>query len=383
MRNLVILGASGSIGKQTIDVCLKHTDEFKVIGLAVGKNIAYLKTLLAQFKDVKYACTQEEHSELIDEYPDIIFYHGDEGLNQMAQIKDYDLLVNALVGFTGFIPTLKAIEAKKDIALANKETLVAGGDLVKKAIKANNVNLYPIDSEHSAIFQCIHGNRKEDIKRLIVTGSGGSFRDLPVEDLEDVTVEAALKHPCWSMGAKITIDSATMMNKGFEVMEAHYLFDVDYDHIDVILHRESIVHSMVEFKDGSVLAQMGVPDMRVPIQYALMYPRHVECPNYHQLDLGKVLSLNFKEMDYQRYPLVKVAKEIGKYGGNLGAILNGANDTAVALFLNHQIKFLDIEKSIIATLKACHYIKEPSVQDIVDAHEWAKDYVKNMHLNKN
>lgn len=379
MRDLVILGASGSIGTQTIDVCLKHADEFRIIGLAVGRNVDYLRELLGKFKDVKYACTQDVHDELKTEFPDITFYHGDEGLNQMAQIKEYDLLVNALVGFTGFIPTLKAIENKKDIALANKETLVAGGELVKKALKENNVQLYPIDSEHSAIFQCIHGNRHEDIKRLIVTGSGGSFRDLPVEALSDVTVEAALKHPCWSMGAKITIDSATMMNKGFEVMEAHYLFDIDYDDIDVILHRESIVHSMVEFNDGSVLAQMGNPDMRVPIQYALMYPKHVECPNYHQLDLGKVMTLNFKEMDYQRYPLVKVAKEIGKYGGNLGAILNGANDTAVALFLNHEIKFLDIEKSIISALKACKYIADPTVQDIVDAHEWAKNYVKQMH----
>lgn len=378
MRNLVILGASGSIGKQTIDVCEKHPDEFTIIGLAVGKNVDYLRELLKKF-DVHYACTQEKHPELAKEFPGVKFFDGDEGLNQMAQIEEYDLLVNALVGFTGFIPTLKAIEAKKDIALANKETLVAGGDLVKKAISKYKVNLYPIDSEHSAIFQCIHGNRKEDIKRLIVTGSGGSFRDLPVEELENVTVEAALKHPCWSMGSKITIDSATMMNKGFEVIEAHYLFDIDYDHIDVILHRESIVHSMVEFNDGSVLAQMGNPDMRVPIQYALMYPKHVECPNYHQLDLGKILSLNFKEMDYNRYPLVAIAKEIGKYGGNLGAVLNGANDTAVALFLDHKIKFLDIEKSIVATLKACKYIKDPTVQDIVEAHNWARNYVNEMH----
>ena len=381
MKRLIILGASGSIGTQTIDVCKKYQDEFEIVGAAVGKNVEYLKELLNTF-NIKYACTIDKNDELINLYPNVTFFYGDEGLVKMVQIQEYDILVNALVGFTGFIPTLRAIENHKDVALANKETLVAGGDIINEALKTYKTNLYPIDSEHSAIFQCMSGNRYEDIRKLIVTGSGGSFRDLKIEELSNVSVEDALKHPCWSMGAKITIDSATMMNKGFEVIEAHYLFDIDYDDIDVILHRESIVHSMVEFNDGSIIAQLGNPDMRIPIQYALMHPRHKDSPIYDHLDLAKVMTLNFKEMDYERYPLVRIAKEIGKKGGNLGAILNGANDKAVALFLEHKISFLDIQESIIKTLKHAKYIAKPSVEDIVESHAWASQFVLDMH-NKN
>ncbi|MGN1053725.1 MAG: 1-deoxy-D-xylulose-5-phosphate reductoisomerase, partial [Erysipelotrichaceae bacterium] len=311
-------------------------------------------------------------------YPNTTFFYGDEGLIRMTEVEEYNLLVNALVGFSGFKPTLSAIVNHKDIALANKETLVVAGDLIKQALKENDVTLYPIDSEHSAIFQCLLGSDKRDVKRLIITGSGGSFRDLKRDELKNVSLEDALKHPVWNMGNKITIDSATMMNKGFEIIEAHYLFDIPYDEIDVVLHSESIIHSFVEFKDGSLMAQMSNPDMHLPIQYAILYPRHMESYSYNQLDLGKLGSLHFKEMDYERYPLVKIAKEVGKFGGNLGAVLNAANDKAVELFLDGKISFLDIEKSVIDTIGHAKYIKHPTLDEIMQSHKWAERYVRKM-----
>lgn len=377
MKKIIILGASGSIGKQTVDIALDHQDEIEIVAASVGSNVDYLKELLNKLP-LKYACTKNECQELKDLYPNTIFYHGDEGLLKLAALEDYNLLVNALVGFTGLRPTLCAIENHKDIALANKETLVAAGDIILKALKENDVTLYPIDSEHSAIFQCLNGNDKKDVKRLVITGSGGSFRNLTRDELKDVTLDDALNHPVWSMGHKITIDSATMMNKGYEVIEAHYLFDIPYENIDVILHMESIIHSMVEYNDGSVIAQMGNPDMHVPIQYAILYPRHKYFNGYSQLDLAKIGSLNFKEMDYERYPLVKIAKEVGKFGGNLGAVINAANDTAVKLFLDGKVKFIDIETSIVETLRNCSPKKEVTIDDIFETYAWAEKFVLDM-----
>ncbi|MBR3265934.1 MAG: 1-deoxy-D-xylulose-5-phosphate reductoisomerase [Erysipelotrichaceae bacterium] len=380
MKRLILMGASGSIGTQTIDVIKEHEDQLELVGVSVGKNVEYLEEILSQF-DIRYAYTIEEIPELMKRYPEIRFYSGDQGLVEMARLSDYDMLVNALVGFTGFKPTLEAIRNHKDIALANKETLVAGGKIINEALKEYNVHLYPIDSEHVAIWQCLQGHPKKDVRRLILTASGGAFRDLDRNDLLDVTLKQALNHPVWSMGSKITIDSASMMNKGFEIIEAHYLFDLPYDQIDVILHKEAAVHSMVEYNDGSIIAQMGNPDMRLMIKYALMYPEHKWDHIANYLDFDKITSLNFRKMDYSRYPLVKLAKQVGSFEGNFGAVLIGANDEAVALFTKERIPFVDIESYIFKTLKAARFIKDPTADQIIESHRWAKEYVDKLWAN--
>ena len=380
MKRLILMGASGSIGTQSIDVIKEHTDELELVGVSVGRNTAYLKELLQTFK-IRYAYSLEPDEELVSRYPDTKFFSGDNGLVTMARLPDYDMLVNALVGFVGFKPTLEAIMNHKDIALANKETLVAGGRIINEALAEYGVNLYPIDSEHVAIWQCMQGHNKEDIRRLIITASGGAFRGYSRDMLVDATLEQALNHPVWNMGSKITIDSATMMNKGFEVIEAHYLFDLPYEKIDVILHKEAAVHSMVEYNDGSIIAQLGCPDMRLMIKYALLYPNHEWDHVSSYLDFDKITSLNFMKMDYSRYPLVKLAKQVGSFEGNFGAVLIGANDEAVALFMQDKIKFVDIESYIFKTLKAAHFIKEPTADQIIESHRWAKEYVDKMWEN--
>ena len=381
MKRLLLLGASGSIGSQTVDIVREHLDELELVGVSVGKNVDFLRKLLDEFKSIKYAYTIEDSLDLKSDYPNIIFFSGPLGLEKIVKLEDYDLLVNALVGFVGFKPTLEAIKNKKNVALANKETLVAGGKLINDALKEYKTTLYPIDSEHVAIWQCLLGHKFEDIKKIILTGSGGSFRDLSRQELENVTLKQALNHPVWNMGAKITIDSATMMNKGFEVIEAHHLFNIPYEKIDVILHLESTVHSMVEYNDGSIIAQMGTPDMKMMIKYALLYPHNKGDKVTSYLDLAEVGSLNFRKMDYSRYPLVKLAKQVGTYDGNFGAILIGANDEAVSLFLNGRIKFVDIEKLIFRTLKDAHFVKDPDADMIIESHKWAKEYVDKLWAN--
>ena len=379
MKRLMLMGASGSIGTQTIDVVRQFPDELKIVGVSVGSNTEFLIDLLHEF-DIKYVYTLKADEKLKKLYPNVEFFYGNDGLKLMAKKQDYDMLVNALVGFVGFIPTLTAIENDKDVALANKETLVAGGKIIREAIAKHKVNLLPIDSEHVAILQCLKGHDASEVKRLILTASGGSFRDLSREQLADVTLEQTLNHPVWNMGHKITTDSATMMNKGFEVIEAHYLFDIPYEKIDVLIHLESIIHSMVEYNDGSIIAQLGTPDMRLMIKYALLYPHHKADENTQYLDLDKLASLNFRKMDYNRYPLVKLAKQVGGFEGNFGAILNGANDEAVSLFLKKKIKFIDIEQAIFKTLKAASFIADPSSEQIVESFNWAKNYVDKMYL---
>ncbi len=374
------MGASGSIGTQTVDVVRQHPDKLKLVGVSVGRNIEYLISLLSEF-EISYAYAIEENAELVSRFPKTKFFFGDNGLIEMASLDGYDVLVNALVGFAGFKPTVYAIRNHKDIALANKETLVAGGRIINELLKEYKVNLYPIDSEHAAIWQCMQGHDRNDIHRLIITASGGSFRDLSREQLSDVTLAQALNHPNWNMGAKITIDSSTMMNKGFEVIEAHYLFDMPYDKIDVVLHKESTVHSMVEYNDGSIIAQLGAPDMRLMIKYALLYPEHAGDKLSSYLDFGKIAALHFKAMDYTRYPLVRLAKQVGSFEGNFGAILIGANDEAVSLFLKERIRFVDIETYIFKTLKAAHFLKDPSIDQIIDSHRWAREYVDQLWAN--
>ncbi len=306
------------------------------------------------------------------------YYYGDEGLLELAALKDYDIFVNAVVGFRGLLPLLKAIENDKIIALANKESLVCGGELVKKALVDHPVPIYPIDSEHSAIFQCLQGNKMKQVDKLIITASGGSFRDKTREELKSVTVEQALKHPNWNMGGRITIDSATMMNKGFEVIEAHYLFDLPYDKIDVVVHRESIIHSMVQYVDHSIIAQLGSADMRIPIQYALSYPQRLNMPQSEPVDLLKIASLHFTQANFERYPLLKLAFEAGRKAGNMGAIINGADEEAVSLFFNKKISFLDIETSIIKASETLEYIEHPSLQDILDSDQKARQFVRDL-----
>lgn len=370
MKKIILLGASGSIGTQTIDIIKAHSKELELVGASVYNNVDYLRQLLDTF-NLKYVWLKEMDDNLKIKYPNTKFFTGEKGLVDLVEVDDYDLLVNALVGNVGCLPTIAAIKNHKDIALANKETLVLAGDIINNLLEENHVNMYPIDSEHSAIFQVLHGNDKKDIKRLIVTASGGAFRELTKEALKDVSLKDALKHPTWSMGTKVTIDSATLMNKVNEVIEAHHLFKIPYDQIDVIIQKESIIHSMVEFNDGSVLAQLSVPDMRLPIQYALLYPKHDFMPNYQQLDFDKLLSLNFMKVDPKRFSLFTQAKLFGAKGGNAGAILNGANDTAVALFMQEKISFIQIEEAIIYALNRCPFIENPTLEELLESRELA------------
>lgn len=294
----------------------------------------------------------------------------------LAKLADYDILLNALVGFVGLNPTLTAINKGKDIALANKECLVVAGEFVMEACCRNNVRLLPVDSEHSAIFQALQGNDYKKIKRIILTASGGSFRDYSRDMLQHVSKEETLQHPNWQMGAKITVDSATMMNKGFEVIEAHWLFGIDYDDIEVVMHRESIVHSLVEYIDNSIIAQMGIPDMRLPIQYALSYPQRLPLPQVEGYDFKNRISLSFEPIDFQRYPLLGLAYEVGQKKGNLPAIMNAANEEAVAAFLNDQISFLEIEEYVISACRELDYQKDVILNDVFTADQKARKYVR-------
>jgi len=372
MKRLVLLGASGSIGQQVIEVINKYNDQFTLVGASVGERTGVLKDLVAEFDSLEFIVSKEYEVEL--DNLEIRYEYGSEALNNLASY-NCDIVVNALVGFAGFLPSLYAIRANNDLALANKETLVAGGDVIKRELEHSSSQIYPIDSEHSAIWQCLNAQNYPDINKLWITASGGSFRDLKRSQLKNVTKAQALKHPNWSMGAKITIDSATMMNKAFEVMEAYYLFDIPYERIEILMHPESIVHSLVEFKDGAFLAQLGLADMRVPIQYALMQPRHLEGLEPKHLDLREIAQLNFSAFDGKRYILPAVVKKFAHLGGNFGAVLNGANDRAVALFLEEKISFLDIENVIIDCLRNFDYQEEVDVDAIIEADQFGRDYV--------
>ena len=281
----------------------------------------------------------------------------------------------------GLVPTIAAIKLERTILLANKETLVVGGEIITKLLKQYNSKLLPIDSEHSAILQCLEGRKNEEIKKLIITASGGAFRDLTREQLDNVTIDDALKHPNWSMGKKITVDCATMVNKGLEVIEAHFLFNVDYDNIETIIHKESIIHSMVEFKDKTIIAQMGKPDMRVPIQYAITYPNKIDYRLDDSLDLNKLFNLSLKQMDLVRYPLLKLAYTVGKLGGVMPTVYNASNEEAVKLFINKKIKFLEIETIIIDAVSKFKNIVSPSLSQILEIDNKVREYVKSKYCN--
>jgi 1-deoxy-D-xylulose-5-phosphate reductoisomerase len=380
LKYISILGASGSIGTQTLDIIRSHPDEFRLAAVSIGKNVDKARAMIEEFAPRLVAVADRDaYDKLRSEYAGKIkVIYGEEGLIEAAVFPETNIVVTAVVGSVGLVPTLKAIEAGKTIALANKETLVTAGHIVTEAAKKRGVPLLPVDSEHSAIFQCLQGEKREQVEKIILTASGGSFRDKTREELKHVTVEEALRHPNWSMGAKVTIDSATMMNKGLEVIEAHWLFELPYEQIDVLLHRESVIHSLVQFRDTSVIAQLGTPDMHVPIQYALTYPERLPLNSTKPLDLAQVGTLHFERMDLERFRCLRFAYEAGKAGGSLPTVLNAANEVAVAAFLAGRIAFLDIEGYIERALEWHELIKEPSLEEIRQIDAETRKYVQSL-----
>ncbi|WP_430482181.1 1-deoxy-D-xylulose-5-phosphate reductoisomerase [Rossellomorea marisflavi] len=365
MKSISLMGATGSIGIQTLDVIRQHPEEFQLSAVSAGRNMEKTRDIIREFRPSLVSVQLKEDAEMLgSEFGDITVLHGEDGLIETACFHEADVLVNAVLGSVGLHPTLKAIEAGKTIAIANKETLVTAGHLVMEAARKKGVQLLPVDSEHSAIFQALQGENPKNIEKLIITASGGSFRDKSRDELVGVTVDDALNHPNWSMGAKITIDSATMMNKGLEVIEAHWLFDLPYDQIGVVLHRESIIHSMVQFHDSSVMAQLGTPDMRVPIQYALTYPDRMPHPKGKRLDLVEIGKLHFEEMDTDRFKCLGFAYAAGREGGSMPTVLNAANEAAVALFLKGAISFLQIDDLVERALNGHVTIQRPDLGTI-------------------
>ncbi len=381
MKAITLLGSTGSIGTQTLDIVEHNPDKFRIVGLAAGSNIEMLAQQVRQFRPEIVAIGNEtKFSELKDALSSLdyqpIIVAGAQGTIEVASYGDAQSVVTGIVGCAGLLPTIAAIKAGKDIALANKETLIAGGPVVLPLVEKHGVKLLPADSEHSAIFQCLQGVPPDGLRRIILTASGGAFRDLPAEKLASVTIADALKHPNWSMGQKITIDSATLMNKGLEVIEAHYLFGVDYDNIDIVVHPQSIIHSLIELQDTSVLAQLGWPDMRLPLLYALSWPDRIQT-DWKKFDLVTAGDLTFRAPDRQKYPCIDLAYAAGRSGGSMPAILNGANEQAVALFLAEKIHFLDIPKVIekVCDKHRADFTATPSLDDILAADIWARKMV--------
>ena len=376
MIELIILGSCGSIGLQTLDIVREFNNEFSVKGLSVGRDLLKAKEVIKEFKpQIVVARSKEDKEVLEQEFNDITILFGDEGLVELATYNKENSnikLVNALVGSVGLIPTIKAIEIGRNIALANKETLVVAGEIVMKLAKEHNVTIFPIDSEHSAIYQALVGENKTDIKKIIITASGGSLRNLSRDELIDVTKEQVLAHPNWNMGQKITVDSATMMNKGFEVIEAHHLFGVEYDKIETVIHKESIIHSIVEYNDSSMKAQMANSDMRMPILYALSYPKRFLYDNSLNL-IG--LNLSFNKMDYDRYPCLKMAIEAAKKGNIYPTVLNASNDCAVRLFLEDKISFLMIEEIVQEALENAKEVNELTLDAILQVEKQVKENI--------
>lgn len=379
MKKISILGSTGSIGTQALDI-VRNSEEFKIVAMSTNKNIDLLERQALEFKPEIVSVGNEEDAKILKEklsHLDIRVTYGMEGLIEVASENDADILLNSVVGMVGLKPTLKAIEYGKTIALANKETLVTGGEIVMRELKKRNVSMIPVDSEHSAIFQSLKSGRESEVGKLILTASGGPFRGFSKAQLDKVKLEDALKHPNWEMGKKITIDSATLMNKGLEVIEAKWLFDVDASDIDVLVHPQSIVHSMVEFIDGSVIAQMGTPDMRVPIQYALTYPKR-EKNSVEKLNLLKYNNLTFQAPDREVFPALNLAVEAINLGGTMPTVLNGANEEAVALFLKEKIEFTDIPLLVEKAMTLHKNIKEHSLDDIMNSDREARENVRQI-----
>lgn len=381
MKKLSILGATGSIGVQTLDVIRQSAGEFELIGATANSSVEKMKEIIEEFKPKYVGMMDEDAASEIKKFSiekgySIEVLSGLDALIKIATLDEIDIVVTSVVGMIGLKPTMAAIEAKKDIALANKETLVVAGEIVMKAAREHNVKILPVDSEHSAIFQSLRGNDLSSLKKIILTASGGPFRGKKIEELKNITVEEALNHPNWSMGRKITIDSATLMNKGLEVIEAHWLFNCDYDNIQVVVHPQSIIHSMVEYNDASIISQLGSPDMRLPIQYALNYPnRKNEIAK--NIDFWEISKLTFEKPDFDTFKCLKLAFMAGKRGGLVPTVLNGANEVAVQLFLDRKIKFLEIGDIIEETI--LHFEdemkKELTVENVIELDRKVREYV--------
>jgi 1-deoxy-D-xylulose-5-phosphate reductoisomerase len=381
VRKISLLGASGSIGLQTLEVIRQHPENFQLAAFSVGENIKQAHSIIKEFSPMLVSVKNKQDCEALKvQFPsnEVRFVYGEEGLIEAAVLSEADVLVNAVMGSVGLVPTLQAIRQKKTIALANKETLVTAGHIVMEEARKNNVSILPVDSEHSAIFQCLQGEKEKNIESIILTASGGSFRDKTRGQLIGVTREDALNHPNWSMGAKITIDSATMMNKGLEVIEARWLFDIPYEDIQVVLHKESVIHSMVEFHDTSVIAQLGTPDMRVPIQYALTYPDRLPHPIGKRLNFMDMGKLHFEKMDFDRFRCLQFAFDAGRAGGTLPTVLNAANEVAVEAFLNGKIDFLTIESFIEKSMSRHSIQADPDLNTIKEVDLETRNYVRSL-----
>ena len=378
MNKIAILGSTGSIGTQTLEVVAEHKD-IEVVALACGRNIQMLESQMRQFQPKLVAVWNETDAVTLRNSTrdlSIPVYTGMEGLLAVATIPEAEILVTAIVGMLGIRPTIAAIEAGKDIALANKETLVTAGHLIIPFAKEKNVHILPVDSEHSAIFQALQGNEGNAIHKILLTASGGPFRGRTRQQLEHIQVEDALKHPNWSMGHKITIDSATLVNKGLEVLEANWLFDVDFDDIHVVVQPKSIIHSMIQYKDGSVIAQMGTPDMKLPVQYALFYPEHRYLEG-ERLDFAKLKEITFEEPPVDVLKGLPYAYKAGRIGGSMPTVLNAANEKAVALFLDHKIKFLDIYDIIEDAMDAHKVLPNPSLEEVLETEQWVYEHIES------
>ncbi len=377
MKHIAILGSTGSIGKNTLDVVETHREEFKVVALAANKDVDTLEHQVRQYRPRLAALNDANAAvclrERLRDIKDTEILSGKEGIQAVATIDEAEQVLDGMGGSAGLLPTLAAINAGKDIAFVNKEVMVMCGSIVMEAVKRNGVNLIPIDGEMSAIFQCLEGarDRQVDIHQLLLTASGGPFRDVPKDKLYEVTPRQALQHPNWDMGAKITIDSATMMNKGLEVIEAKWLFDIELDNIDIVVHRESIVHSMVEWTDGSTLAQLGPTDMRIMIQYALTYPNRLSTP-VPRLDLRESRTLHFEPVDKDKFPCISLAYTAAKVGGTLPVVLSSADEIVVNAFLEERIGFMDIPAILQCVMDKHDVIANPKLDDILEVDQWAK-----------
>ncbi|MBL4934900.1 1-deoxy-D-xylulose-5-phosphate reductoisomerase [Clostridium sp. YIM B02515] len=383
MKYISILGATGSIGTQTLEVLRNSNNSFKLLGFSANKSYSEIINIINEFNPEHVAITDETTYQRVKDFCSknnicIEVSYGIDGLNKVATLPVVNIVVTSIVGMIGLVPTINAIKAGKDIALANKETLVVGGKLVKAEAQKHNVKILPVDSEHGAIFQCLQGNKHSEVKKIILTASGGPFRGKTSEELKSITLKDALAHPKWTMGKKITIDSATLMNKGLEVIEAHWLFNMNYSDIDVVVHPESVIHSMVEYIDGSVMAQMAATDMKLPIQYAINYPnRQNSVVEY--LDFCKIKSLTFENPDISTFKCLKLAYEAGEIGGTLPTILNGANEVAVDLFLNNKVSFLKIGDIIEECMNIFSYSNNFTINDILETDNKVRKYVYNKY----
>ena len=381
MKKITILGSTGSIGENALSVIDNFNDQFRVIGLSANKNSKLLVEQVKKYQPKFVSIIDNNAADLVEEQLssfDVKILKGREGLLELASYENIDLLLNALVGSAGMEPTIKAIQSKVDVALSNKESLVMAGSIINDLAIRNRVKIFPVDSEHSAIWQCLTGEDNKEINKIILTGSGGPFRTLPIEEFNTITLEQALNHPNWDMGNKITIDSATMMNKGLEVIEAYWLFNLPTEKIEIVIHPQSIIHSMVEFKDKSIKAQLGLPDMKIPIQYALTYPSHHEA-DWKELDLTEIHSLTFEKPDFKKFPCMKLAFDALAAGGTAPAVLNVANEQAVYKFLNKEISFNEIPKIIEMACEKHELVSAPSLDEILNIEIWATNFVKSYY----